>query len=152
MFVLDQRLQNDTILIGRFPLCQVLLMNDKRYPWVILVPAHNDIYEYYHLSEEDRSQLMKESTMVSEKMADHFSASSMNIAALGNVVPQLHQHHICRYTDDPAWPGPVWGHSPAVPYEADELEIRVKELQNILGDHFVEDLEAVDDIENIAYW
>lgn len=152
MFVLDQRLQNDTILIGRFPLCQVLLMNDKRYPWVILVPAHNDIYEYYHLSQEDRSQLMKESTMVSEKMADHFSASSMNIAALGNVVPQLHQHHICRYTDDPAWPGPVWGHSPAMPYEADELEIRVKELQSILGGHFVEDLEAVDDIENIAYW
>jgi diadenosine tetraphosphate (Ap4A) HIT family hydrolase len=152
MFVLDQRLHNDTILIGRFPLCQILLMNDKRYPWVILVPARNDIYEHYHLSEEDRSQLMKESTMVSEKMADYFSARSMNIAALGNVVPQLHQHHICRYTNDPAWPGPVWGHSPAIAYEAGELEVRVRELQNILGDHFVEDLEAIDDVEKLACW
>jgi diadenosine tetraphosphate (Ap4A) HIT family hydrolase len=152
MFVLDQRLHKDTILIGRFPLCQILLMNDKRYPWVILVPAHNDIYEHYHLSKEDCSQLMKESTMVSEKMADHFSASSMNIAALGNVVPQLHQHHICRYTDDPAWPGPVWGHSPAIAYKSDELEVRVRELQRILGDYFVEDIEAIDDVENFAYW
>jgi|TARA_B110001454_G_scaffold20347_1_gene19209 diadenosine tetraphosphate (Ap4A) HIT family hydrolase len=152
MFNLDQRLQNDTILIGRLPLCQVLLMNDKRYPWVILVPAHNDVYEYYHLSEEDQMQLMKESSMVSQKMADHFSAKSMNIAALGNLVPQLHQHHICRYVDDPAWPGPVWGHSAAIKYSADELEIRVKELQGLLQQHFIEDLEAEDDAENVAYW
>jgi len=152
MFNLDQRLQNDTILIGRLPLCQVLLMNDKCYPWVILVPAHNDVYEYYHLSEEDQMQLMKESSMVSQKMADHFSAKSMNIAALGNLVPQLHQHHICRYVDDPAWPGPVWGHSAAIKYSADELEIRVKELQGLLQQHFIEDLEAEDDAENVAYW
>lgn len=152
MFVLDSRLQNDTILIGRFPLCQVLLMNDKRYPWVILVPAHNDTYEYYHLSEEDQCQLMKESTMVSQKMADHYSPKSMNIAALGNVVPQLHQHHVCRFTNDPAWPAPVWGHSPAVPYESDELETRVKELQNLFSDHFVADLQAEDDVENVTYW
>lgn len=152
MFNLDQRLQNDTILIGRLPLCQVLLMNDKRYPWVILVPAHNDVYEYYHLSEEEQMQLMKESSMVSQKMADHFSAKSMNIAALGNLVPQLHQHHICRYVDDPAWPGPVWGHSAAIKYSADELEIRVKELQGLLQQHFIEDLEAEDDAENVAYW
>lgn len=152
MFVLDERLQNDTILIGRLPLCQVLLMNDKRFPWVILVPARNDVFEYYHLSESDRTQLMKESTLVVEKMSDHFSASSMNIAALGNVVPQLHQHHVCRYTDDPAWPNPVWGHSTGVPYQADELEIRVKELQSLLQQHFVEDLEAEDDVENNIYW
>jgi diadenosine tetraphosphate (Ap4A) HIT family hydrolase len=152
MFVLDQRLQADTILIGRFPLCQVLLMNDKRYPWVILVPARNDVYEYYHLSASDCSQLMKESTILSEKMADHFSPASMNVAALGNVVPQLHQHHICRYSDDPAWPGPVWGHSAAIAYDADELEIRVEELQSILGSHFIADLEAEDDVENLTYW
>mgnify|MGYP002700073067 CR=1 FL=1 len=152
MFILDERLQNDTILIGRLPLSQVLLMNDKRYPWVILVPARNDIFEYYHLSENDRTQLMKESNLVVEKMADHFSASSMNVAALGNVVPQLHQHHICRYTDDPAWPGPVWGHSPGTVYDPEELEVRVKELQSLLQQHFVADLEAVDDVENNVYW
>jgi diadenosine tetraphosphate (Ap4A) HIT family hydrolase len=152
MFVLDPRLQNDTILIGRFPLCQVLLMNDRRYPWVILVPAHNDVNEYYHLSEEDQTQLMKESAMVSQKMADYFSAKSMNIAALGNVVPQLHQHHICRYTGDPAWPRPVWGHSTGVVYGSDELEIRVKELQSMFESYFVADLEAEDDVENYTYW
>jgi diadenosine tetraphosphate (Ap4A) HIT family hydrolase len=152
MFVLDSKLQKDTILIGRFPLCQVLLMNDKRYPWVILVPAHNNVYEYYHLSGEDQGQLMKESTMVSQKMSDYFSAKSMNIAALGNVVSQLHQHHICRYTNDPAWPEPVWGHSPAIVYESDELEVRVTELQSIFESHFIEDLEAEDDVENNTYW
>jgi diadenosine tetraphosphate (Ap4A) HIT family hydrolase len=95
---------------------------------------------------------MKESTMVSQKMSDYFSAKSMNIAALGNVVPQLHQHHICRYTNDPAWPGPVWGHSPAIVYESDELEVRVTELQSIFESHFIEDLEAEDDEENNTYW
>lgn len=152
MFVLDKRLQNDTILIGRFPLCQVLLMNDKRYPWVILVPAHNDVYEYYHLSQDDQCQLMKESTMVSQKMADYFSSKSMNVAALGNVVPQLHQHHVCRYVDDPAWPGPVWGHSPRVEYGPVELENRIKDLTSILGAHFIDDIQAEDDVENVAYW
>lgn len=152
MFVLDERLQNDTILIGRLPLCQVLLMNDKRYPWAILVPARNDVFETYHLSESDRTQLMKESAMVTEKMADHYSSKSMNVAALGNVVPQFHMHHVVRKTEDPAWPGPVWGHSPAEPYSADELEARVKELQSLFGQHFIADLEAEDDVENNIYW
>lgn len=157
MFILDPKLQQDTTLIGRFPLCQVLLMNDKRYPWVILVPAHNNIYEYYHLSEADQCQLIKESAMVSQKMADYFSSKSMNIAALGNVVSQLHQHIVCRYADDPAWPRPVWGHSPAVSYESDELEVRVKELQNIFDSHFIDDLCAEEDVENVisgnsVYW
>jgi len=152
MFVLDERLQNDTILIGRLPLCQVLLMNDKRYPWVILVPARNDVFETYHMSESDRTQLMKESAMVTEKMADHYSSKSMNVAALGNVVPQFHMHHVVRKEDDPAWPGPVWGHSPAEAYSADELEARVKELQSLFGQHFVADLEAEDDVENNIYW
>jgi len=152
MFVLDERLQNDTILIGRLPLCQVLLMNDKRYPWVILVPARNDVFETYHLSESDRTQLMKESAMVTEKMADHFSSKSMNVAALGNVVPQFHMHHVVRKEADPAWPGPVWGHSSAEHYSADELEARVKDLQSLFAQHFVEDLEAEDDVENNIYW
>ena len=152
MFVLDERLQNDTILIGRLPLCQVLLMNDKRYPWVILVPARNDVFETYHLSESDRTQLMKESAMVTEKMADHYSSKSMNVAALGNVVPQFHMHHVVRKENDPAWPGPVWGHSPAEQYSADELEARVKDLQSLFAQHFVEDLEAEDDVENNIYW
>ncbi len=152
MFRLDERLQSDTILIGRLPLCQVLLMNDSRYPWVILVPARNDVFEVYHLSHDDQMQLAKESSWVLEKMADHFSAKSMNVAALGNVVAQLHVHHIARYTEDPAWPGPVWGHSPAVPYDSDTLEKRVHDLKSLFSSHFVDDLTGEDDVENYVYW
>lgn len=152
MFRLDSRLQNDTILIGRLPLCQVLLMNDSRYPWVILVPARNDVFEIYHLSAEDQAQLAKESAWVLEKMADQFAAKSMNVAALGNVVAQLHVHHIARFATDPAWPGPVWGHSPAVPYSPDALEQRVHELKSLFASQFVADLNGEDDAENYVYW
>lgn len=152
MFSLDERLQSDTTLIGRLPLSQVLLMNDSRYPWVILVPVRPDVREIYHLSADDQLQLMKESSWVLEKMADYFSAKSMNVAALGNVVAQLHVHHIARYDNDPAWPGPVWGHSPAVPYDAAQLETRVHELKTLFASHFVDDLTGEDDAENYVYW
>ncbi|UTW46897.1 HIT domain-containing protein [Bacterioplanoides sp. SCSIO 12839] len=152
MFALDERLQADTILVGRLPLCQVLLMNDSRYPWVILVPARTNVFEYYHLSNDDRQQMMKESIFVAEKLADHFSAKSMNVAALGNVVPQLHVHHVVRNEDDPAWPGPVWGHSPAVAYTSDELEKQVHDLKGLFESHFVADLTAEEDAENNIYW
>ncbi|KZZ45905.1 histidine triad (HIT) protein [Thalassolituus sp. HI0120] len=152
MFQLDERLQGDTVLLGHLPLCQVLLMNDSRYPWVILVPARSDLREYYHLSAEDQQQMMKESVWVTEKMADHFSAKSMNVAALGNVVAQLHVHHIARFEDDLAWPGPVWGHSPAVPYAPDALEARAHELKSLFESHFVEDLQAEEGAEDNIYW
>jgi len=152
MFKLDERLQNDTILIGRFPLCQVLLLNDSRYPWVILVPSRYDVFEIYHLSEEDRIQLGKESAMVAERMADHFRCKSMNVAALGNVVAQYHQHHVVRNEDDPAWPGPVWGHSPAVAYKPEELEARVNELKNLFDGYFCSDMGQADEEEKYIYW
>ncbi len=152
MFTLDSRLQQDTVFIGRLPLCQVLLMNDSRYPWVILVPARVDAREYYHLSIADQTQLMRESAWVAEKMADLYSAKSMNVAELGNVVPQLHVHHVARKENDPAWPGPVWGHSPAVPYTDAELEKRVHELKGLFSSHFVEDIDGSDDVENNIYW
>ncbi|GGY35254.1 histidine triad (HIT) protein [Bacterioplanes sanyensis] len=152
MFRLDERLQADTAWVGRLPLCQVLLMNDVRYPWVILVPVRTDVFEVYHLSEQDRIQLAKESALVTEKLADHFAARSMNIGALGNIVPQLHVHHVVRKEDDPAWPAPVWGHSAPQPYDAELLEQRVAELKSLLGSHFVEDVEAADDAANNVYW
>ncbi|MFK4752010.1 MULTISPECIES: HIT domain-containing protein [Oceanospirillaceae] len=152
MFSLDSRLQADTVFVGRLPLCQVLLMNDSRYPWVILVPLRKDAREYFHLSVADQTQMMLESAWVAEKLADHYSAKSMNVAALGNVVPQLHVHHVVRKEGDPAWPGPVWGHSPAVPYDVDALEQRVHELKGLLSSHFIEDMDGDDDIENNIYW
>jgi diadenosine tetraphosphate (Ap4A) HIT family hydrolase len=95
---------------------------------------------------------MEESTWVAEKLADHFSAKSMNIAALGNVVPQLHVHHVVRFTNDPAWPGPVWGHSPAVKYSAEQLAARVEEIKNLLSSHFISDLYSANDEDNTIYW
>lgn len=152
MFRLDPRLQGDTVPLGRFPLCQALLMKDSRYPWVILVPCRNDVFEYYHLSQQERAQLMEESSWVAEKMADHFSAKSMNVAELGNVVAQLHVHHIARYSDDPAWPGPVWGHSPAVPYSEDALAARVEELRELLGSHFINEETLHENSDDTVYW
>src|SRR5690554_7937428 len=89
MYRLDERLEADTIFIGRLPLSQVLLMNDSRYIWLILVPARIDTFEIYHLSEADRIQLAKESSWTQEKLADRYAPDSMNVATLGNVVPQL---------------------------------------------------------------
>lgn len=152
MFQFDLRLQADTAFIGRLPLCHVLLMNDSRYPWLILVPSRADVKEYYHLSEDDRVQLMKESTWVAEKLADRFSAKSMNVAALGNVVAQLHVHHVVRFIDDPAWPGPVWGHSAAIPYTPEALEQRVHDIKNLLEGHFVADMDGSDDETDHIYW
>lgn len=150
MFALDPRLEADSIFIGRLPLSQVLLHNDSRYVWLILVPARKNVFEIYHLSEADRIQLAKESSWVQEKLADSYAPDSLNIAALGNVVPQLHMHHIVRYKTDPAWPGPVWGHSKAVPHTSEELEKRVHELKGLLGSKFVEDMYGEDDPENYA--
>lgn len=148
MFQLDARLQADTVFIGRLPLSQVLLMNDSRYIWLILVPARNDTFEIYHLSEKDREQLAKESCWVQVKLADRYGPDSINVASLGNVVSQLHMHHLVRYKTDPAWPGPVWGHSPAVPYGSEQLEERVHEIKALLGSQFVADLIGEEDAEN----
>lgn len=148
MFKLDSRLQQDTIFIGRLPLSQVLLMNDSRYIWLILVPARIETYEIYHLSEEDRIQLAKESSWTQEKLADRYAPDSMNVASLGNIVPQLHMHHVLRFKDDPAWPGPVWGHSEAVPYTPAKLSERVHEIKSLLGTSFVADMLGEDDEEN----
>lgn len=152
MFCLDERLQADTEYLGHFPLCQVLLMKDSRYPWVILVPAKKGMSEYYHLSAKDRAQLMEESSRVAEKMADHFSADSMNVAELGNIVSQLHVHHVARNEGDPAWPGPVWGHSPMVPYDEAALAERKKELLELFDSYFIDESEIPGEDASNVYW
>ncbi len=117
MFDLDPRLRSDTLRLGAFPLSLLLLMNDRTYPWLILVPQRPAIREIYQLSTADQQQLLRESSHLAAALADLFHPDKLNIAALGNVVPQLHLHHIVRYQGDPAWPAPVWGKTPAVPYE-----------------------------------
>ncbi len=115
-FTLHPRLAADCILIGRLPLSLLLLFNDARYPWFILVPQREAISEVYQLAEVDQQQLWRESAILGRHLMQSFHADKINIGALGNLVPQLHVHHIARFSTDPAWPGPVWGHSPPEPY------------------------------------
>ena len=122
MFALDPRLENDTISLGNFPLCRLLLMNESSYPWFILVPQRSNLQEIPHLSETDHHQLWHESTRLSLWMERFFCFDKMNIAALGNIVNQLHLHHVARKVGDPAWPNPIWGYRPPVPYELRGIE------------------------------
>ena len=133
MFELNKKLEADTYLIGDMQLSRVLLMNDSRYPWVILVPRLDNITELHQLSVKDRQQLMEESCAVSEFILDNFPVSKMNVGALGNIVSQLHLHHIGRHEKDPAWPGPVWGHSSAEPYSEEALQAQLDLFSKLLA-------------------
>lgn len=137
MFQLHPQLAQDTLPVGRFPLSLLLLSKDANYPWCILVPQREDIFEIHHLSDEDQQQLIRESSQLAETMTGLFNAHKMNVAALGNQVRQLHLHHVARFQDDPAWPKPVWGMVEAKAYAPEELEERLKVLRNALvGENF----------------
>jgi len=133
MFELDLRLRKDSFEVCRFPLSRVLMMNDATYPWFVLVPQREGITEIHGLTDGDQLQLIRESCYLSKKLATIFCADKMNVAALGNVVSQLHIHHIVRYNSDPAWPGPVWGVLPAMPYDEDEKERLLDSLRTVIG-------------------
>ncbi|GMQ90837.1 MAG: HIT domain-containing protein [Gammaproteobacteria bacterium] len=130
---LHPQLEKDCLLIGHFPLCYLLLMRDANYPWLILVPDREDISEIFQLSESDQQQLMQESSILASVLAKQFQADKINIAALGNVVPQLHIHHIVRYKDDVAWPAPVWGAVAAREYTEGGLVQIIKKLKQGLA-------------------
>lgn len=132
MFELHPRLAQDSVVIGEFELSLLLLSKDANFPWCILVPKVEDVYEIHHLSEEEQLQLIRESCRLSEVMTSVFDADKMNVAALGNVVRQLHVHHIARFTDDAAWPQPIWGKVPAKDYTPEQSAERIKRLHNAL--------------------
>ncbi|SFF23258.1 Diadenosine tetraphosphate (Ap4A) hydrolase [Fontimonas thermophila] len=132
-FGLHERLAADTVVLGDWPLSRVLLMNDAHYPWVILVPRRPNLRELYELAPADLQVLMQESVQLGRTLMRLFAGHKLNVAALGNIVPQLHLHHIVRRTDDPAWPAPVWGHLPAQPYGEDALAARVALLREHLA-------------------
>jgi len=113
-FILHPQLAADTVLVGEFPLCQVLLANDGNFPWLILVPKINNISEFHELTDEQQAQFLSESNAVSKLLKDELSADKINIAALGNMVPQLHIHHVARFKEDACWPKPIWGQIPAI--------------------------------------
>ena len=128
-FKLDPRLEKDTVLISDWHLCQVRLMNDSRYPWVILIPKVEGVAEIHELAEEQQQLLLGESMRLSKALDQLFSPHKLNIAALGNMVRQLHVHHIVRFENDPSFPKPVWGVGDAVPYETEALSETVNGLQ-----------------------
>lgn len=132
MFVLNERLENDTVFIGRLRLSAVLLMKDRSFPWVILVPERKDIGEIHELAKEDRLTLVEEMACVSRMLEDIYRPDKINIGALGNLVPQLHIHIIARFRKDRAWPGPVWGNASPEPYSGTELTEAVTRLRSSL--------------------
>ncbi|RMH20283.1 MAG: HIT domain-containing protein [Gammaproteobacteria bacterium] len=133
-FVLHPRLVRDTSAVGRFPLSYLLLMEDANYPWCILVPARAGIQEIFQLEAEDQKQLIWESSLLGEAMMRLFQGDKLNIAALGNVVSQLHLHHVVRYRQDEAWPDPIWGRAVSACYQEEERLHRISQLQSALLD------------------
>lgn len=127
-FQLHPKLAADTVFIKNLRLCSVLLMNDERFPWVILVPQKIGMREMTDLLPGEQALLMEEISKVSRAMKSLFSAEKMNIAALGNVVPQLHVHVIARHSKDDAWPNPVWGQGERMLYADAELMARCQML------------------------
>ncbi len=138
MFELDARLQKDCIVLGDLSLCRLLLMNDATYPWFILVPRREQSGEIHQLTKADQQQLWRESALLAEWMEKVFRYDKLNVAALGNLVSQLHVHHVGRSQQDPCWPGPVWGQHPPVVYGTCEIEKIAKQVRIDLAD-FMED-------------
>ena len=127
-FELHERLALDCILVKDLQLCKLLLMNDSTFPWCLLVPMREGVREIYELSNEDQILLMQESSLLSAAMMEYFQGEKMNVAALGNIVPQLHIHIIARKKDDIAWPQPVWLAGSGIPYQQKIQERKVAEL------------------------
>jgi diadenosine tetraphosphate (Ap4A) HIT family hydrolase len=125
-FELAPELKRDCIEMADWPLCKVLLLNDSQYPWFVLVPRVNNARDIIDLSEEQQQTFWQESAKLSQLLRTVFSPDKLNVAALGNMVPQLHVHHIARYKTDVAWPKPVWGLFPAVPY-SEEAVLKLRE-------------------------
>ena len=129
---LDPLLEHDTIPVGDMPLCRVLLIKDANYPWLLLVPRRHQAVEIGDLDTIEQAQLMSEIAHASRTLKELTSCDKINVAALGNVVPQLHVHVIARRRGDPAWPRPVWGVVPALNYDDDALQTLMAPLRQRL--------------------
>jgi diadenosine tetraphosphate (Ap4A) HIT family hydrolase len=128
-FVLHPRLSADTSFAADWPVSRVLLMDDARYPWLVLVPRRDDVTELFELTADDRAALTEEVSLAAHVLKTLSGAQKINIGALGNLVPQLHIHIVARNEADAAWPGPVWGHGTAVRYEPARRDAFVEELR-----------------------
>ncbi|WP_165862857.1 HIT family protein [Vibrio sinensis] len=132
-FELHPQLAKDTTLIGHFPLCVALLSKDNAAPWVILVPKRENLKELHHLPMKEQQQFLLESQAVSQALEAIFCPDKLNLGALGNMVPQLHIHHIARFKDDVAWPGPIWGNTRAEQRSEEEQQVILTRIKNVLS-------------------
>lgn len=145
-FKLHPQLAQDCLLVKDLKLSRLLLMNNSDFPWCILVPRRPVLTELHELAEVDQVQFLHESSSVCRAMQNVFASEShngltekstrragkMNIASLGNIVPQLHVHHVLRYPDDPAWPKPVWGFAAATPYAEEHGQLLCEKLASVI--------------------
>lgn len=127
-FSLHPQLIADARTLGDFSLSRLLLMDDARYPWLILVPRRVDLLEICDLSDRDQQQLMLELSVVMRRVRETLTPDKLNVAAIGNLVPQLHLHVVARFIGDAHWPRPVWGLGEAMPYSAAARAARIREL------------------------
>ncbi|MBL4296118.1 HIT domain-containing protein [Vibrio fluvialis] len=132
-FELHPQLAKDTDVIGHFPLCVALLHKDAAVPWVILVPKKANLKELHHLPMHEQQQFLLESQAVNQALEALFQPDKLNLGALGNMVPQLHIHHIARFQDDIAWPGPVWGNTKGEHRSEAEQDVMLTKLRNVLS-------------------
>lgn len=131
-FTLHPQLKKDTFFVGSLKIANILLMNDSRYPWLILVPRINDVCDITDLTAEQRAEFNEEINHVAAAMKRHYQPERLNIAMLGNVVPQLHCHIIARFKEDFAWAKPVWGIGEAIAYTNEQEETLISLLQRLL--------------------
>jgi diadenosine tetraphosphate (Ap4A) HIT family hydrolase len=132
-FALHPRIAADTVGIGPFPLSAVRLMNDARYPWLVLVPRRVKMHEFVDLQDNEQSLLLEEIRRCCELFKALHKPARINIAMIGNVVPQLHVHVVARFTKDAAWPRPVWGLGEVQPYPEAALKTRVQRYRQFFG-------------------
>lgn len=132
-FALNPQLAADSLHVAHLPLCEVRLSNDACYPWLVLVPRVPGAVELVDLSDAEQATLTRELSMASRTLQALFKPDKLNVAALGNVVPQLHVHVIARFTTDAAWPRPVWGAAPAQAYPPELLAERLERLREALA-------------------
>jgi diadenosine tetraphosphate (Ap4A) HIT family hydrolase len=129
-FILHPQLEANTVEVQRLPLSRVLLMNDRTWPWLLVVPEREAATEVFDLDGHERSTLIEEVTLAATVLRDLYQPHKINVAALGNQVSQLHCHVIARFHHDPAWPRPVWHAQPPSPYEERERDTTVRALQD----------------------
>ncbi len=132
---LDTRLEKDTLPIGKLELCEICLLNDSRWPWLLLVPMCTEVSEVFDLALVDQKTLAEETVKVSLALKKITQAEKINTAAIGNIVRQLHVHVIARNQGDANWPGPVWGFGQAEPYSISAADELISRIQNELGTH-----------------